>query len=93
MWVMGKKETSKIITLGFGTAKNRGPPLGEIEKLGDVLTKLDWGARGRGEETDAQGRRCYLNSQPDVQPISSKFDPKTQNNGHLGKERKVHLRE
>lgn len=39
------------------------------------------------------GRRRHLNSQVDTQPISSRLDSKTQNNGHSGKERKVRPRE
>lgn len=89
----GKERGVKDNTRGFGTVNNRGPPIRRNREVRGCAKEVRMGGAGRGEKTEAQGRRHYLNCQTDVQPISSKFNPKTPNNGHLGKERKVHLRE
>lgn len=46
MWVMGKKEASKIITLGFGTAKNRGPPIRRNREVRGCAKEVRLGGRG-----------------------------------------------
>lgn len=64
-----KKRGIEGKTWDFRGVKNGGSPLGEIEKLEGVLRKLKGG--GEGEEIDAEGRRCYLNSHSSIQPSVS----------------------